>query len=209
MIEEKEIYWSRFANDFDKRNEYVAGKSEMEKMKNRLKKEEQLGNVLELGCGSGVFSKVIACNSRQLLATDLSDEMVNAARNNLQGFENVHIQKASCFDLPFETNTFDTVFMANLLHVIPNPEKALAESKRVLKSGGCLLVLSFTMQRMTFFNRLGMMYRYLKTYGKPPKTAQTLRLEKACFLLKNTGFEVDCAELSGNKTKAIFVKAYG
>ena len=60
---------------------------------------------------------------------------------------------------------------------------------------------------MTFFNKLGMIYRYLKTYGKPSPTAQTLTVQKTRDMVKNCGFEIEEAKLIGNKSKAIFIIA--
>ena len=97
--------------------------------------------------------------------------------------------------------------MANLLHVIPEPDKGVAESKRVLNKNGRLIVISFTTEGMTFFSKLGMIYRYLKTYGKPSPTAQTLTVQKTGEMLKGCGFKIEEAKLIGNKSKAIFINA--
>lgn len=68
--------------------------------------------------------------------------------------------------------------MANLLHVIPEPEKAAPEGRRVLKEDGRLIVISFTTEAMTLFSKLGIAYRYLRTYGKPSPTPQKLTVQK-------------------------------
>jgi ubiquinone/menaquinone biosynthesis C-methylase UbiE len=99
-----------------------------------------LGNVLELGCVNGTYSKVLDRKAKTLLATDFSDEMVSASKARLKEFGNIKIEKANCFDLPYPDEKFDTVFMANLLHIIPEPEKAIAEVKRVLVPKGGLLL---------------------------------------------------------------------
>ncbi len=204
---EKETYWSKFANDFEERTNYVVGKNDMELIETFLSKQKALGKTLEVGCGNGTYSKILILEAENLTATDFSDEMVAVAKERLKGVENVSVEKANCFNLFYPDSSFNTVFMANLLHIIREPEKAVAEGKRVLKKNGKLIVISFTTEGMTFFNRLGMIYRYLKTYGKPSPTAQTLTVQKTRDMVKNCGFEIEEAKLIGNKSKAIFIIA--
>lgn len=206
-MEKKEKYWSRFANDFEERNNYVVGKSDVGLILKKIATLRNLGNVLELGCGNGTFSKVLANNSGSLLATDLSDEMVKVSKNQLKTFSNTRVEKADCFNLLFPDNSFDTVFMANLIHIISKPENAIKECKRVLKKNGSLIVISYTQKGMKFRYKIGLIYRYLKTYGKPPKGGKNFGLEDATSLLKNYKFEITDAELIGKKSKALFTKA--
>ena len=190
---QKETFWSRFADDFEERNNYVAGKDEIENLKNHLSEIKDLGHTLELGCGDGAFSKVLVNNANYLIATDWSEEMVLAVKHKLAKLSAVEVQKENCMGLSFKDESFDSVFMANLLHVIPNPEKAISECKRVLKPSGRLIILSFTADGMSFFNKLGMIYRYLRTYGKPPKQSTVLTVPKVTKMLEKEGFEVQRA----------------
>ena len=90
---------------------------------------------------------------------------------------------------------------------VPEPEKAVAEGKRVLKTNGRLIVVSFTTEGMTFFSKLEMVYRYLKTYGKPSPTAQKLTMQKARDMLNSFGFKIEEANLIGDKSNAISIIA--
>ena len=204
---EKETYWSKFADDLEERTNYVVGKNDIEIIKTVLAGQKNLGKTLELGCGNGTYSKVLIREADDLTATDFSDEMVAVSKNRLKGIENISVEKANCFNLSYLDSSFDTVFMANLLHIIPEPEKAVAEAKTVLSKNGKLIVISFTTEGMTFFSRLGMVYRYLKTYGKPPPSAQTLTVQKTRKMLEECGFKIEEAKLVGNKSKAIFLSA--
>ena len=145
--------------------------------------------------------------AEHLTATDFSDEMVTTSKERLKDLGNVTVEKADCFDLPYSDCSFDTIFMANLLHDIPEPQKAVAESKRVLKKDGRILVISFTTEGMTLFNKFVMIYRYLKVFGKPSPTAQKLTVQKTQAMLQVCGFNIEQAKLIGNKSKAIFIKA--
>ena len=64
-----EAYWSRFAHTYDRDGEYVVGRPVIEAIVERLQRERRLGEVLELGCGTGFFTKAIAGNSDLVIAT--------------------------------------------------------------------------------------------------------------------------------------------
>ncbi|MHA7109323.1 class I SAM-dependent methyltransferase [Sunxiuqinia elliptica] len=204
----KNNYWSRFALDFEKRNRFVVGRLDAELVAGKVASLENLGSVLELGCGNGTYSKIIAGASHQLLATDLSQEMIDVAKQRLASFSNATAEQADCYNLPYQSHTFDTVFMANLLHVVTHPENLLIESKRVLKHNGLLIVVSFTQDGMRLDHKIGMILRYLKTYGKPPQSRRKLGLQRAVSLLEEQGFYISESQLIGMKTKALFIQAY-
>lgn len=202
----QEQYWSKFAEDFEERNNYVVGIDDMAVILNEVQQQEGLKDVLELGCGNGTYSKALIKESTQLTATDFSDEMVSVATNRLKSYDNIKVEKADCFNLPYPDSSFDTIFMANLLHIVPEPEKAIIECKRVLKQNGKLIIISFTTEGMTFINKIIMIYRYFKTYGKPSPFAQTLTVNRTKEMLKKTGFKIEESKLIGNKMKAIVIK---
>lgn len=202
---EKEQYWSRFAQDFEKRNLYVVGINDLSIVQNKVAQQKNLKMTLELGCGDGAYSKILTKEASQLTATDFSDDMVGVATVKLDAYDNINVEKANCLDLPYPDKVFDTIFMANLLHVIPTPEKSIHECKRVLKKDGKLIVLSFTQEGMTVINKICMIYRYIKTYGKPSPLAQTLTVNKTEAMLSAGGFHIEESALIGKKTKAIFI----
>lgn len=203
----KETFWSRFANDFEEHNNYVVGLKEIELIKNLLLESKELSKTLELGCGDGLFTKTIASNSDSLMATDWSDEMIKVAKERFKDDTIIKIKKEDCLNLSFDDHSFDTIFMANLLHVIPRPEKVLEECKRVLRPDGNLIILSFTMHGMSLYNKMAMFYRYIKTYGKPPKNSTVLTIQKVKDLLDKLGFVTIKVELIGHKMKSVYAIA--
>lgn len=206
-MEQKETHWTRIANDFEERNTYVVGKASKQITLDELAKQTNLGNTLEVACGNGTYSKVLVKNATSLICTDFSDEMVAVSKLQLKAFSNIKVEKANCFELPYDDETFDTVFMANLLHVIPTPEKAVNEAKRVVKQGGQIIALDFTKTGMSFFAKIGMMQRYLKSYGKPPKTGSNVDDKRMCQLFTSNGLDVKFTKLIGGASKAAFGKA--
>lgn len=96
--------------------------------------------VLEVAAGTGLVTKELAPVVETLVAADASPEMLAALGGRLAmcGASNVEIFPADVMALPFDDAMFDAVVVANLLHLLPNPERALAEIRRVLRPGGLL-----------------------------------------------------------------------
>ncbi len=207
-MEPKEIFWSKTANDFEEKNNKIVGAKSMQIVLDALAGEINLGNTLELACGNGTYSKVLVKNAETLTCTDWSEEMVAETKRRLKNFSNIKVEQANCFDLQYPDNSFDTVFMANLLHIIPKPEKALAEAKRVLKSNGQVIVIDFTATGMKFPDKMRMFYLFLKFYGKPPKGGQNIDDKKLKAMFENTGLKVEYSKIIGARSKAVFGKAF-
>ena len=203
----KEEYWSKFANSFDEDQAYIVGRAIQQAVIRRLSEESDLGEVVELGCGRGFFTKAIARNATQVLATDLSDEMVEAAGTELKEFQNITVQKVDCENTAFPSEKFDTVVMVNIVHFIENPDKCLQESYRILKTGGVLLLADYTGYGMSWFRMMKMGMRFLKKWGKPPRYAKKgLSPDELGSLVESAGFKVEKVQLIGDTTKAIYLK---
>ncbi|PID94219.1 MAG: hypothetical protein CSA95_04060 [Bacteroidetes bacterium] len=207
-MEEKEIFWSKTAKDFEEKNNQIIGKESMQIILDALARETDLGKTLELACGNGTYSKILVTNAENLTCTDWSEEMVAETRQRLKDFPKIQIEQANCFQLPYADNSFDTIFMGNLLHIIPNPEKALAEAKRVLKPNGQVIVLDFTSKGMKLFDKIRMVSLFLKFYGKPPQGGQNIDDKKLKAMFENTGLKVEYSEIIGARSKAVFGKAF-
>lgn len=203
----KETYWSRFTEDFEEMQSHVVGDEVLLLAHEELLREANLVKVLELGCGTGLYTETLQKNAEHVVATDLSDEMLAFAKKKRGNLENVEFRKADALNLEFEDGLFDTVFMANLIHVVGNAGRAIQESKRVLKDGGLLIINSFAIDDMSFFNKLAMGIRYLKTFGKPSAEAtkeKTTRKSVEQLLIDN-GFEIQKSLLLGTKSKAMYI----
>ena len=73
-------YWSKFANTFDEDESYIVGEAIQQALVERLSGESGLGELIEFGCGAGLFTKALVGNANHVTATDLSDEMLAVAR---------------------------------------------------------------------------------------------------------------------------------
>jgi len=203
----EERYWSKYTCNYDDIQEYIVGKAVRQEIIKGLNDERDPGEVIEFGCGTGYFTKVIARNAKSVIATDLSDEMLEIAEKELEEFYNVTVQKADCRVTSFTSGKFDTVFIAHLIHVIKNPSKTLKESFRILKSGGLLIITSYTGYGMNFFEKMKLAIRYLKKFGKPERHSKgNLSPGELICLVENAGFKVEDIKLIGNKIKALYLK---
>jgi ubiquinone/menaquinone biosynthesis C-methylase UbiE len=97
--------------------------------------------VLEIGCGPGYFSPTLATAVPQGLAflADLQHEMLRLARERLVTHDNARFVQLDASRLPFGTGTFDAVLVVLMLGEVPEPERCLAECRRVLRSDGVAL----------------------------------------------------------------------
>ena len=76
-------------------------------------------------------------------ATDASAEMIAEAKRDNHSAK-LHFSAQDMFHLPYANQSFDVAIVSNALHIVPQPEKALQEIKRVLKDDGVLIAPTFT-----------------------------------------------------------------
>ena len=99
--------------------------------------------VLELATGTGLIAKHIVNTTAHIEATDASAEMIAEAKRDNRSAK-LHFSVQDMFRLPYAEESFDVVIVSNALHIVPQPEKALQEIKRVLKDDGVLIAPTFT-----------------------------------------------------------------
>jgi ubiquinone/menaquinone biosynthesis C-methylase UbiE len=95
--------------------------------------------LLDVGCGTGRWSKYLASKAKSIEAIDPSKAVFSAAQL-LQNNNNVRISKAAVDTIPFEDNSFDFVFSLGVLHHIPDTADAMRKCVDKLKSNGYFLV---------------------------------------------------------------------
>lgn len=96
--------------------------------------------VLEVGCGTGVLTRVLAQwpGVASVTGVDPATSLLNRARQLAKRLSNVHFQEADGRSLPFDDATFDVAVFDSTLSHVPDPKRALAEAFRVLRPGGLL-----------------------------------------------------------------------
>jgi SAM-dependent methyltransferase len=95
---------------------------------------------LDIGCGTGAFTRLLASRCERVLALDLPPRMIQVARARSGGFSNVEFQVADATTWPFPTAEFDCIASIATLHHLPL-DAMLAKMKAALRSGGVLAIL--------------------------------------------------------------------
>lgn len=95
---------------------------------------------LEIGCGTGAFSRLLATRSGCVTALDLSPRMIRIARGRSRHFPNLEFQITDVIKWKFPAERFDCIASIATLHHLPLRE-ALSSMKAALKPSGVLLVL--------------------------------------------------------------------
>jgi len=103
--------------------------------------------ILDAGCGSGAMARCFASNHADaaVVGVDIREDYVDYARRRATdlGVRNVEFKTGSVFDLPFADATFDVVWSKYVMQWINQPEKAVAEFRRVTKPGGAVVCCNF------------------------------------------------------------------
>jgi arsenite methyltransferase len=99
--------------------------------------------VLDLGCGSGWATRLLSrlATRGHVYGVDISDEMLNVARDSSAGIENVGFKLATAENLPFADNLFTHVFSMESLYYYPDISAALTEIHRVLAPMGAFVTV--------------------------------------------------------------------
>ena len=136
-------YWEKRSGDFleHKRAELHSPMSErwLYEIKNQLPQDRNL-RILDVGCGAGFFSVLLAKEGYQVTGVDLTPDMVENARTLAEE------EKTDCEffvmdaeNLRFADESFDVVISRNLTWILPDVKSAYREWVRVLKKGGIFL----------------------------------------------------------------------
>lgn len=103
-------------------------------------------NVLELACGSGQLSFMLARRCTSLIATDFSENMIAEARRKDDGsIAGLSFDVKDATSTGYPSSSFDVVVIANALHIMPDPKAVMSEISRVLKPGGRLFAPTFVL----------------------------------------------------------------
>ena len=161
-MSERKNFWDKNAGRYDRfmRKDRAA----YDEMYELIRPEVKAKTVLELATGTGLIAKNIVNAAAHIEATDASPEMIAEAKRDNRSAK-LHFSVRDMFRLPYADKSFDVVIVSNALHIIPQPEKALAEIRRVLKNDGVLIAPTFTHGNSTLRGRLKLFF--MKLVGFP------------------------------------------
>lgn len=99
----------------------------------------RIENALEVGCGGGGFTRLLAARARSVVALDLSPEMIRLAKAYSSSHENIEYRLCDVMQTSLPAAAFDCVVSIATLHHLPL-ERALVKMKDALRPGGTLII---------------------------------------------------------------------
>jgi len=150
--EKARAYFSANAGDWDQIRALYIPETEVEAALISLAGEGDIDRFVDLGTGTGRILEVFSSLVANGLGIDLSPEMLNVARANLErkGIRHCHVRQGDLFDLPLQDHEADLVCLHQVLHYLEDPAGAIAEAARILKPGGKLLIADFAPHELDF-----------------------------------------------------------
>jgi ubiquinone/menaquinone biosynthesis C-methylase UbiE len=142
---------------------------------------------LDIATGGGHTALALAPHVREVVATDLTPEMLTAARKHLEskGVKNVLFHEADACRLPFEDGAFDLVTCRVAPHHFPDVARFVKETHRVLRPGGRAVVIDNVVPEdkdaADFINRF--------EKRRDPSHNRCLTVSEWMSLFTNAGFE--------------------
>lgn len=109
-------------------------------------------SVLEIGCGSGAASVILARAGARVTAIDLTQAAVDMTTKHTEGL-GVAVRRMDAEHLEFPDQSFDFVFSWGVLHHSAEPEKAFAQAGRVLKPGGKALIMVYSKSSARYWTK--------------------------------------------------------
>lgn len=141
-LEKIREYWNTLSEGYRQQIEKEREEHKDEFYKEYFRQIPKGSKVLDIGCGPGFFSLLLASLGMKVTAADYSEGMLGKAKDllNVNGFHGAEFVRADAQHLPFADASFDAVVSRNLVWNLEDPEAAYKEWLRVLKPGGKLFV---------------------------------------------------------------------
>lgn len=202
--------WGPLVRTYDEDHTYIAGADLVEAVQVQVADAVPAGDVVELGCGTGLYTRRYAPRCRRVIATDISLPMVERAERELAHLPNVEVRVADAVSTGLPSGSADGVVAVNLLHIVPDAGAVLAEARRLLRPGGVAVIADATAKGLSPRQMLASIWRVLRRWGlmRPQKGQKDLPRTALEALVRAAGFEVlEGRSLTGRVMNAGFVRA--
>ncbi|MDO5726168.1 MAG: methyltransferase domain-containing protein [Tissierellia bacterium] len=138
--ESKSKTWDRFADIYDK---FLSKeRPAYEELSKLITMNDSQLKTLELCAGTGILTEYIADSFNDYEASDYSNEMLINLKEKFKD-KDLKYSIIDCTNIDRPDNSYDLIIMANAIHILPDPEAALNEVKRILKPDGIFIVATF------------------------------------------------------------------
>jgi ubiquinone/menaquinone biosynthesis C-methylase UbiE len=100
-------------------------------------------DVADLGAGEGTLSQILAKRARKVIAIDISERMVEVGTQLAKdhGFTNLEYRLGDLEEPPIADDSIDLAIFSQALHHAHSPQKAVAAARRILRTGGRVVIL--------------------------------------------------------------------
>lgn len=129
--------YSKFYNKYHKKDLHpIVDIMQRHRVQSIKKLLPESGKILIAGCGSG-YDMSIVKSKMDGYGIDISKQ---AIKKSMQKYPRFNYKFGSITKIPFKDNLFDIIVCSEVIEHVPNRKKAFSEMKRVLKSGGILII---------------------------------------------------------------------
>jgi ubiquinone/menaquinone biosynthesis C-methylase UbiE len=138
-------YFRKNAKRWDDIRRLHADDAEVEAALTNLLGDRPINGFLDIGTGTGRMLELFGARARHAVGIDLSREMLNVARANLERAQlgNCQVRLGDMYGLSADAERYDLVTVHQVLHYADQPGLAIAEAARVLAPGGRLVLVDF------------------------------------------------------------------
>lgn len=139
------VWFEANAGQWDAIRSLHIAESEVEAAMVAVLGDAPIGQLIDIGTGTGRMLELFAGRAKHALGIDRSSEMLRLARAKLseQGLANAELRQADLYALPLGDGEADAAILHHVLHFAQQPGAAIAEAARVLAPGGRLLIADF------------------------------------------------------------------
>ena len=140
-----ERYFESHAAEWDAIRSLHVAESQVEAAMLRALGGHPIGNLVDIGTGTGRMLALFGGSSASAIGVDRSPEMLRMARANLAqaGVPRFDLRQGDMYALPLASGSADTVIIHQVLHYAQQPAAAVGEAARLLAPGGRLLIVDF------------------------------------------------------------------
>ncbi len=143
-------FWGNLSNSYNRMFENRKPYKKMyDLMREALNKDMK---VLEIGTASGLVARAVSNKVKEVYAIDFSKEIIKKAKE-ISKEKNIYFSVGDSNSLEFKDKSFDAVIIANVLHIIKNPENTLKEINRVLKDDGILIAATYVWKEISLLGK--------------------------------------------------------
>ena len=198
--EDDREHWDQEAHTYDDEYRGMVGERFETEIRSWLARQfTDADNVLELGCGTGIFSAMIVERVKHLTASDFSPEMLERATQRLAGYQSVELRTEDACHTSFADDSFSALLAVNLLHHADAPATVVRECQRVLRPGGRAVIIDCAGHGRSFLSWIRTALGYLRRRRPETEEHHHFSPDDLAALLAGAGLVVQEKTMIGQR----------